>query len=271
MSDLQAVRSNPPPQALAGPERSLVHAREDWWGEVWAVLVKDARSELRTKSALSSILLFSLTTLVLISFTVNLEGKGMTIDLTDAGLKAGVHTALRAQLLSTLFWVILYFSAMAGLPRIFVKEEEMGTAAALRLAARPSAVLAGKLVFNLALLEFVSLTTLPLFLLFFRPQVHNWALLVGVVLVGSAAMAGTATLLGAIVARASNRGYLMLVLGFGPLLPVLAFAINGTTAAIYGPIGNNPPSAVSYLLVMGLYVAVMVTVSGVLFERVWGD
>jgi hypothetical protein len=54
--------------------------------------------------------------------------------------------------LPVLLWLILLFAAAAGLPRGFVHEEETHTATALRLAARPSAVFAGKLLYNLTLL-----------------------------------------------------------------------------------------------------------------------
>lgn len=240
-----------------------------WWGEVGAIVLKDARSELRTRSALGAILAFALTTTVLVSFTGVTYGMGLnqglvTDPITGQQVIRSFHTLLRAELLSSLYWFILYFSAMAGLPRVFVKEEEMRTAAALRLAARPSAVFAGKLLFNLALLEVVTLLVLPLFVLFFEPRVANWPLFLAHLLVGAAALAGGATLLGAIVSRASNRGYLMVILGFGPLLPILVFCINGSADAIYGKSGNNLVPLVSYLVLMTV-------VSGLLFERVWSD
>jgi len=256
-------------------ERDAARAADDWWGEVRAVLAKDIRSELRTKSALGTILIFSLTVMVLVSITVVTTGLGFTQGIAEslterererAGgtVLVGQDTRARATLLATLYWIILYFSAMAGLPRVFVKEEEMRTGPALRLAARPSAVYTGKLAFNLGLLLAVSLVLLLPFLLFFTPHVESWPLLLAYVVTGSLAMAGAATLLGAIVARASNQGYLMAVLGFGPLLPVLVFAINGTTAALYPTSGN-------YLVALVSYLVVMITVSGLLFERVWSD
>jgi heme exporter protein B len=244
-----------------------IAARDNWWRETWAVFVKDARSEWRTKSAISTILMFALTTIVLVAFMVQTRGPGLTqwwVEEEGRMVLRTVETPNRAALLSALYWVILYFSAMAGLPRAFAKEEEMRTAAALRLTARPLAVLGGKLLFNLALLEAVALLVLPLFVLFFEPRVASWPLLLGHLVVGAAAMAGTATLLGAIVARAGNRGYLMLILGFGPLLPVLIFSINGTTAALHGDSGNNLLPLVSYLVMMA-------ALSGALFDRVWSD
>ena len=52
---------------------------------------------------------------------------------------------------AVLLWIILLFSAAAGLPRAFVHEEETQTATALRLAATPSALFCGKLLYGLTL------------------------------------------------------------------------------------------------------------------------
>ena len=243
--------------------------RENWWAEVTAVLVKDFRSELRTKSAVSTLLMFALVSMVVVSHFVTTTGPGLTSDYVvnaqgEQELRTIAMTNARAILLSALYWIILYFSAMAALPRVFVKEEEMRTAGALRLAARPSAVFAGKLLFNTALLVTVSLLLLPLWLLFFNFQVRDWVVLVSNLVAGAAAMAGTATVIGAIVARASNRGHLMVVLGFGPLLPILILGMLGTAAGLHREYGNN-------LLPMVSYLVAMTTLSGLLFDRVWSD
>jgi ABC-type transport system involved in cytochrome c biogenesis permease component len=105
---------------------------------------------------------------------------------------------------------------------------------------------------------------LPLFVLFFQPHVANWPGLILILLAGSSGLACGATTLGAMVSRAGNHGYLMVILGFGPLLPILILAINGTTAALHGTAGNNLWGLVSYQVAM-------VILSAGLFERVWSD
>jgi heme exporter protein B len=246
---------------------------DNWWAEARAVLVKDLRSELRTKAALGAILVFSLTTIILLSYLIETTGLGLTQAVEAQGTPGAggaptifvdVKTVARAKLLSSLLWIVIYFSAMAGLPRVFLKEEEMRTAAALRLNARPSAVFAGKLGFNVLLLVGISLLVLPMFVFFMKPDVANWASLIAHVLLGVAGMAAGATILGAMVARTGGHGYLMVVLGFGPLLPILILAINGTTSALFGSGGNNVAGLVSYLIAM-------VVLSAGLFEKVWGE
>ena len=251
---------------------------EDWWGEVWAVFRKDLRSELRTRAAISTILLFAVVTLIIVAYTVPREGEGLTVvglvdnyrELLRRNLDAEIlHTVpegtqTRHLLLSALLWIILFFSAMAGLPRTFVKEEEMGTAPALRLTARSSAVFTGKLLFNAGLMLGVTAVVLPLYLVLLIPWIRNWPLFLAFVTVGSVGMACSATIIGAMVARAGGKAYLMLPLAFPILLPILVFSINGTAAASRGIPGNQMVALVSY-------VVAMVTLSALLFDRVWSD
>jgi heme exporter protein B len=229
--------------------------------EAWAVFVKDVRSELRTRAALTTLLLFSAVVLLIVAFTVDTRA----LPLTHIANRIAPGTTLtRAQILSALLWIVLFFSGVAALPRTFAKEEEARTAVALSLAARPAAVFWGKLGFNAALMLVVTALVLPQFLILFQPLIADWPSFLLHLPVGALAMAGAATLPGAMVARAGGKTYLMLCLAFPILLPVLVFAINGTTAAIHGNDGNQLLPLVSYL-------AAMVALSTVLFEVVWSD
>ena len=114
-----------------------------------AVFVKDLRTEWRTRVALNALLLFAFSVLILVGYAV-----GPTrLSIED-----------RPVVNSVLLWIVLFFSAMTGLSRAFVNEEETGTALALRLSAPPSAVFLGKLLSNLALLGVVMAFVVPLFL-----------------------------------------------------------------------------------------------------------
>lgn len=224
-----------------------------WITEVGAVLRKDTRAEFRNPSAVNAILLFALTTLMVVSVSVNTQG---------------LHPVVRARILASLLWVVLFFSAMSGLPRVFVKEEDSRTTMALRLSARPLAVFLGKLVFNIALLLGVTLAVLPLYLILMEPVVDQWGPLLAIMALGMGGLAGAATLLSALVAKTSNRGSLFAVLAFPVLLPLLICAINGTVAAF---LGTRPGEIRGYLIVLGAYLVATVTASLMLFEYVWDE
>src|SRR5512147_1590199 len=105
---------------------------------VGAVFLKDWRSELRTRYAISALLMFIVTTIAIILFSLGSESAP-----PDA--------------LAGMLWVVIFFGAMSGLSRTFVMEEERGTAMTLQLMAPPSAVYFGKLLFNLVLVIGVNL------------------------------------------------------------------------------------------------------------------
>ena len=250
----------------------------NWRREALAVFAKDWLSELRARHALAAIVLFALVSLLLMTLFVRTEGPGLTSELKSTEeirtiILSGdqtqhiyrfTQTLARAQILSALFWLVMFFSAMAGLPRVFAKEEESGTMAVLRLSARPSAVFAGKLLFNCALMLFVGALLAPFFVIALSVKIAQPGLFVATVALGALSLAGAATLLGAIVARAGGRGYLMLVIGFVPLFPALALGVLDLAAAIHGDGGNHALASVSYLVAM-------VTVSAFLFEAIWDD
>ncbi len=231
--------------------------------EAVAVFGKDWRSEGRTKSALYAVFLFALTSLLVVTLNVRTEGDGLTL---NRQFQAG-DTALRQVLLAGLLWIILLFSAISGLARSFVKEEEQRTVLALRLTARPLAVYFGKLLFNVALLLAVGAVVTPLFVLFSKVQVLAPGLLVAEVAIGCATMAAAVTILGAIVARAGGSMALFAALGFPLLLFVMVLAINGTAGAFAG--GAKALQARNEILGFVSYLVAMVTGSAMLFDQVW--
>jgi len=101
--------------------------------KVLAVYVKDLRLELRSRYGLNAIFMFGISSLTVISFSVG-------------------QAALSTKVLSALYWIVVFFSAMSAMAQVFVREEESNTAMTLRLTTDPNAVYLGKLFFNLTLL-----------------------------------------------------------------------------------------------------------------------
>jgi heme exporter protein B len=141
----------------------------------------------------------------------------------------------RPFLLSALLWIILFFAATAGLARVFVKEEDSHTAKTLRLAARPLAVLYGKLLFNLLLLLALEVIIVPLYCALMGFVVEGFGGLVLVMTAGGAAFAVTSTFVAAIISRASGSNALFAILALPLLLPLLVAVIAGTRAAAGSP------------------------------------
>jgi heme exporter protein B len=214
---------------------------------VAAIFAKEIRSELRTRYSLNAMLLFAVTSVVVVGFS------------TAKASPDGFTTA-------ALYWIVMFFSAMSALAHVFVKEEDTQTGLALRLSARPAAVYFGKLLFNGVLLLALAALVTPLFIGLVGMTIHAWDIFLLTLGLGVAGLAGAATMVAAIVARASIRGALFAVLSLPILLPVLLAAVGATQAAM-DPVGAA--SAADEIRLLFAYGVAMVTGSWLLFEFVW--
>jgi len=219
----------------------------NWLAEAAAVFAKDWRSELRTRFALNTLGLFAIATLVVVSFALGPLGA----------------SPLGPAVLPAVLWIILLFAATAGLPRLFVAEEETHTATALRLAATPSALFAGKLAYGLVLIAALEVLTTPLYLAMVQLPVASPGLLVLGLALGGVGLAAASTLVAVMVAQARGRGTLFAVLLFPVLLPLLLMAVELTRQAVVGGPGGV---ALTQLL---LYDAAVVVVGFMLFPAMW--
>lgn len=214
-----------------------------------AVLIKDIKCEFRVKSALSAVLLFAITSAIAVSFTLQAYGGNSAVS-------------------STLLWLVIYFSAMSGLSRSFVREEETNTAPTLRLAARPASVYLGKLAFNWVLVIALQCVTAPLFIMFMGSSVGNWGQFIGVLLIGGLGLSAGATAAAAMVAKAATKGAVFAVICFPLLIPALAISIHGTNIAMAA---RGAISAASDIRTLIAFSGVIITASLMLFKFIWED
>lgn len=218
--------------------------------KAWAVFLKDAKSELRTRYAINAILMFAIVTVFAVSWAVG---------------GAGLAPMLQASLL----WIVVYFSSLSGLSQSFVKEEESRTAIALRLYSPADVVLGGKLIFNLVLLVLLNLITIPLFAIFIGFDIASYPLFLTFLALGSLGLVIVTTLVAAIISKASVKGALFAVLSFPLVLPLLIEAISGTKKAMVPGIGFA--EARVELQVLASYIVVMTILGFFLFESIWND
>ena len=225
----------------------------NWLSESLAVLAKDLRSELRSRVAVNAVGLFALTTLVAVAYQIG---------------PYRIHEDDRPHLLAALLWIILYFAAASGLSRVFVKEEDAHTANTLRLAARPGAVFAGKLLFNLVLLAMLEVLVVPLYCALMGYAIAGVLPFVALLVAGSIALAATATIIAAIISRAFGSGTLFAILSVPLVLPVLVFLIQGTRAAAAS---SEMAAVVPALQAIVSLAGVTLIAATFLFPVVWHD
>jgi heme exporter protein B len=209
-----------------------------WLRGVRAILAKDIRSEVRARAALNAVVLFAAVTLAMVSYSIG-------------------GTSLSHEVHASLLWIIVFFAAMAGLSRTFLVEAERGTELALKLTASGSQVFVGKVLFNLALLVLLDLVVVPLFQILLPIREANWGLLLTGLVLGSLALAATATLVAAIVAQAGVI-----------LIPVLVPGVSTAKKAMDQiPISG----ALTEIQLLVSYTGVMLTLALMLFDFVWRD
>ncbi len=221
----------------------------NWVTRLAALVKKEILEEFRTRYAINSLLMFAVTSLVMVSFAV------------------GVST-LSSALHASLLWIILFFASMSGVARAFVKEEEKNTSYALRLAATPSIVYLGKLLYNFIIMSALTLLVLLLYLFFLNPPLGNIPLLLLVVPLGVTCLVTAGTTIAAIVAKASSQGTLLPVLAFPVLLPLFITVIHATRITLDG---RETAEIIQALLFLISYEVVILTASLLLFDYVWND
>jgi heme exporter protein B len=200
----------------------------------------------------NAILMFAVTTLIAVSFSIG----SFRIDAAD-----------RPFLYSVLLWIILTFSALSGLARSFVKEEEAGTIDVLKLSARPQAVFLGKLLFNLTLLAALCLIIVPLFILFMAYQINLPGFFLSMIISGVLGLGAGTTIIAAMIARASARGALFSVLSLPLLFPLMITCIKGCERAAIGLNSAGWPE----VRIAIAYVIIMIILSLFLFPLVWEE
>ena len=215
----------------------------------WFIFDKDIRQEYKTRYSVNAILLFAVVTLVAVSFSIGTFG-------ASPGIK------------SALLWIVLFFSAMSGLAHIFVREEEKHTADTLKLVAVPTAVYLGKFIFNLILFAFMEIVIVPLFFAVMNFTVEGVGTFFVILALGSLGLSAGATIIAAIISKASAKGALFTVLAFPILLPVIVAGISGTNIAVSK---SGLAAASSEIQMLFAYAVVVITGSILLFDFVWKE
>lgn len=221
-----------------------------WLYGTWAVFEKDVRLELRSRYAINTLLVFVLAAALVVAFALG-------------------EVPLTPQVQGALLWIVVLFSASLGLGRSFVMEEEGGTVLLLRLHVPGSSVYTGKLLFNFLLMVVVNTVAFGALWLLLNLTVHWPGLLLATLALGALGLAGTTTLLAALIARSANRGAMLPVLLFPLLFPLLLSVVHATHSALLPDEGWN--EAANSLVTLVSFAGALITASVLLFEYVWGE
>ena len=218
--------------------------------KAYALFKKDWLSELRTRYAINALAMFILVTISVILFSIGQE-------------------KISQYLTGGLLWVVIFFSAMSGLSRAFVSEEERGTVLTLQLIAAPATIFNGKLIFNIILVFLMNIAiTFLFFILFESFIIQNFLLFTFAFILGNLGIAISSTIIAAIISKAGSKGTLYPVLSFPILLPLILTLLELTKFAMDG---NAVGDSLVEIFVLICYDVIMLTASYLLFDFIWKE
>ncbi|HEU5376005.1 MAG TPA: heme exporter protein CcmB [Ktedonobacteraceae bacterium] len=213
--------------------------------QVWFILWKDIRCELRSKQIWASMGLFALLVLVIFNFAFDLR-----VD-NKAAVAPGA------------LWVAFVFASLLGLGRTIAAEREQGSLDRLLLCpVDRKAIYLAKLLGNVLFIGIVEIVALPVFALLFNVPFAAGAL-IPIVLLGTVGIASVGTLFSAIAAVTSARELLLPILVFPLIVPIVIASVRATGALMIVTT-NEPP----WLGLIAAFDVIFLSLSTVLFEHV---
>lgn len=213
--------------------------------QVWYILVKDIRCELRSKQMWIGMGLFALLVLVIFNFA---------FDLRVNNVAAVAPGAL---------WVAFVFASFLGLGRSIAAEREKGSLDRLLLCpVDRKAIYLAKLLGNVLFIGVVEIVAVPVFAILFNVPFSAGGL-IPIVLLGTVGIASVGTLFAAMAAATQARELLLPILVFPLIVPIVIAAVRAT-GALMVVTANDPP----WLGLIVAFDAIFLSLSTVLFEYI---
>ncbi len=190
--------------------------------QVFAILWKDIRCELRSKQTWTGMGLFALLVLVIFNFAFDLR-----VDNKSAVAPGAL-------------WVAFVFASLLGLGRTIAAEREKGSMDRLLLCpVDRKAIYLAKLLGNLLFIGVVELVALPIYAALFDVPLFASGL-IPIMLLGTLGIATVGTLFSAMAAATRARELLLPILVFPLIVPVVIGSVRAT-ATLLAPVANDPP------------------------------
>jgi heme exporter protein B len=184
--------------------------------QVYAIVAKDVAAEVRTREAISAMLVFSVLALLVFSLALDLRGE------VAQAVAPGV------------LWATVAFAGMLGLSRSLTREQQSGCIDGLLLApVDRSAIFFGKAIGNLLFMVVVEAILLPLCSALFDVSLLQPGVLL-VTALGTLGYAAAGTLLAALAGNTRAREVMLPILLLPLAIPALAAAVQATGELVGG-------------------------------------
>jgi len=168
---------------------------------------------------------------------------------------------------NALFWIIILFASVNASAKSFLQESK-GRLLYTYTLASPQAVILSKIIYNVALMVFLSLVCFGCYTLFLKNIVSNTEIFLCVLLLGSIGISSLLTMVSAIAGKANNNFTMMAILSFPIIMPLLITIIKLSQNAIDG---LDASVSLKYFLILFSLDAITITLAYMLFPYLWKD
>jgi heme exporter protein B len=213
-----------------------------------AIVFKDVVIEMRSKEAITSMLMFGI--LVLVIFMFAFESTSLASTLIAPGT----------------LWVAFTFAGILGLNRSLAMEIDNDCLQGLLLAPLGRGELyLGKVASNFTFMMIAELIMLPIFIMFYNLRFDLKFLgIAGVACLGTLGMAAVGTILSTISANTRMKEVMLPILQIPLTVPVVIASVEATRQIMTAP----RPQISAWLSILGGFSIVYLTVSYLVFEFV---
>ena len=185
--------------------------------KIGTIVWKDVVAEMRTKEAITAMLVFAVLVVLIFNFAFDLR-----------------PPEERLQNAPGLLWVAFTFAGVLGLNRTFVVEKDRGSLEGLLLApVDRSAIYVGKFISTFLFMTLVEAVTLPIFTILNNVPVLLPEL-IPVIILGTFGFVTIGTLLSAMTVNTRSREVMLPILLFPMMVPVIIAAVRATGAVLQG-------------------------------------
>lgn len=214
--------------------------------ETGFLILKEMKLEWRRKHAISGILLYVLSTIFIVyTTTIKVEAKVWNV----------------------LFWIIVLFASVNAIVKSFIQESGQRQLYYYQIA-NPTAILLSKIIYNAALLLFLSLLSFVVFSFVAGNPVRAYDEFFMTLFLGSLGFSITFTFISAIAGKADNSSTLMTILSFPLIIPILLLLLKMSANALRLINDTDLSGDISMLLAIDL---ILMGLALVLFPYLWRD
>ena len=202
-----------------------------FWQSSLAIIWKDWKIELRKKSLLSSMLIFSLMIVLIFTFALDLD------------------KSARENVAIGILWVTFVFAATLGLNQTIALENENSTLDGILLSPiDQTSILVGKFISTFIFVTIIEAFVMPIYYILFEIPWFSPKLIV-VILLGTFGYTLVGTLLATIAMRTQYREIILPILLFPVATPIIISAVQCSNKILSGASWNQMSGSFNLLIV----------------------